>query len=513
MRLLVIGSSRLLENCSLPGDVEISYWQNPLSQETVSQAEAVLIAALLSKEELQLLMEAAAYRVFVCEETERQYLGDVRLKDTYQLLKKSKCLQALPERELEKWLSHLSLRYWTGEGGNKLGIDKIDVNPCICGQIDCLGNKGLVLEARYGGVLTPVLSWRMNQAANPMRRKLQIYLECQCGKGVQAQLRICCWQQGAIAGFMQTLTVPLPMEKPYELDRETGSYLSLELWAGGEGRLEVGTMHFRESRDGAGSFFPGGVRHTDAMGDEFFSYLNPMDCRPPLCVYFSGHRNQEGFEGSRMMQKMGAPFLLMSDPRLEGGAFYIGSEEYEVKLEETIREALNRLGFTSEQLILSGISMGSYGAVYYGARLMPHAILMGKPLMNAGTVAAVQRTVRPDAFGTSMDVLLKMEGRTDKVGINRLNQRMWQQFDTGDFTRTKFAVAYMQQDDYDPSAYEDLLEHLQGQQGAESCIYGKGFPGRHNDNSSGIVQWFQSQYRRILREDYGRQGLSDILGS
>lgn len=378
---------------------------------------------------------------------------------------------------MEKWLSHLSLRYWTGEGGNKLGIDRIDVNPCICGQIDYLGNKGLVLEARYGGALAPVLSWRMNQAANPMRRKLQIYLECQCGKGVQAQLRICCWQQGAIAGFMQTLTVPLPMEKPYELDREKGSYLSLELWAGGEGRLEVGTMHFRESRDGAGSFFPGGVRHADAKGEEFFSYLDLMDCRPPLCVYFSGHRNQEGFEGGRMMQKMGAPFLLMSDPRLEGGAFYIGSEEYEVKLEETIREALNRLGFTSEQLILSGISMGSYGAVYYGARLMPHAILMGKPLMNAGTVAAVQRTVRPDAFGTSMDVLLKMEGRTDEVGINRLNQRMWQHFDTGDFTRTKFAVAYMQQDDYDPSAYEDLLEHLQGQQGAESCIYGKGFPG------------------------------------
>lgn len=32
-----------------------------------------------------------------------------------------------------------------------------------------------------------------------------------------------------------------------------------------------------------------------------------------------------------MMNKMNAPFMLISDPRLEGGAFYLGSEEYEQK--------------------------------------------------------------------------------------------------------------------------------------------------------------------------------------
>lgn len=59
----------------------------------------------------------------------------------------------------------------------------------------------------------------------------------------------------------------------------------------------------------------------------------------------------------------------------------------------------------------------------------------------------------------------------------------------------------MQQDDYDPFAYENLLEHLKGK---TVQIYGKGMSGRHNDNTDGIVQWFKRQYRKILQEDFGR---------
>ena len=34
--------------------------------------------------------------------------------------------------------------------------------------------------------------------------------------------------------------------------------------------------------------------------------------------------------------------------------------------------------------------------------------------------------------------------------------------------------------------------------------YGKRITGRHNDNTSAVVEWFVSQYRRILREDFAR---------
>ncbi len=510
VRLLVIGDRQSFYDGAFPDDVEIVHRKERVTEEDVLQSEVILVVGALSLNEIQLLIhKAAAYRLYVLEEVDLS-LQRIWTEESYKKLKESKYIQILLEEKLEEWLFQLSVRFWTGRGGNRLGIGLIDLHRQISGTVKYHGNESLSIEARFGTELSPILSWRINQAVNQTRRRLQIYLECQCTENVQAELRIMRWKGGQVAGNAAVERISLPMQAPYEFDREQNGYLSLEIWAGGTGCLTVGNLHFRESRDGIGEFIPGGVRHSDSMGDEFFSYLDPGDCDPPLCVYFSGYRNQEGFEGYGMMRELGVPFLLLSDPRLEGGAFYVGSREYEENLERTIREALSKLGFTNKQLILSGLSMGTYGAMYYGASLLPHAILAGKPLMNGGTIAAVQRTIRPGVFNTAMDVLLKMEGRTDDIGVRNLDQRMWLRFDKADFSDTKFAIAYMQQDDYDPGAYERILEHLQRK---KTCIYGKGFPGRHNDNSQGVVQWFKSQYRKILREDYGRQNLSDVLGS
>jgi accessory secretory protein Asp2 len=60
----------------------------------------------------------------------------------------------------------------------------------------------------------------------------------------------------------------------------------------------------------------------------------------------------------------------------------------------------------------------------------------------------------------------------------------------------------MIEDDYDPSAYQTLLEHLSSS-GVQ--VYGKGLHGRHNDNTGGIVGWFTSQYENVLKEDFGRR--------
>ena len=263
----------------------------------------------------------------------------------------------------------------------------------------------------------------------------------------------------------------------------------------------MGELHYREIQETEGTFLPGDVRHADSAGEEFFSYLNRMDGKPPLNVYFSGYRSLEGFEGYHMMRSMGAPFLLLADPRLEGGSFYLGSEEYEQKLEETIRNAMKQLDFSGQQVIMSGISMGAFGAAYYSTAILPHTVILGKPLMNAGAVAANEKLLRPGGFATSLDVLLHLEGATDEAAVQRLNHRMWDRFDRADFSGTSFAVSYMQQDDYDPFAYENLLEHLKGK---TVQIYGKGMSGRHNDNTDGIVQWFKRQYRKILQEDFGR---------
>jgi accessory secretory protein Asp2 len=145
--------------------------------------------------------------------------------------------------------------------------------------------------------------------------------------------------------------------------------------------------------------------------------------------------------------------------------------------------------------------MGTYGALYYGCELAPHAIILGKPLASIGNVAANERLLRPGGFPTSLDVLMNLYGDTDEKAIQALNDRFWNRFDKANWRWTKFVVSYMIEDDYDMDAYEMLLSHLQT---AGVQVYGKGIHGRHNDNTHGIVSWFVSQYKRVIREDFER---------
>ena len=148
---------------------------------------------------------------------------------------------------------------------------------------------------------------------------------------------------------------------------------------------------------------------------KFIHYFHPGDLKPPLNVYFSGYRTAEGFEGYFMMKRMNAPFILIADPRIEGGAFYLGSENYEQAIRKVIQNALDYLGFANNQLILSGLSMGSFGALYYATKLNPAAVIVGKPLINLGTIANNMKLVRPNDFGTSLDILrLNQNGITNK---------------------------------------------------------------------------------------------------
>ncbi|PTK05053.1 accessory Sec system protein Asp2, partial [Mammaliicoccus sciuri] len=157
--------------------------------------------------------------------------------------------------------------------------------------------------------------------------------------------------------------------------------------ARGNGTVHLGPIHKRWSRLDMGQFLLGGSRFVDSQRQEFIYYFHPGDMIPPLNVYFSGYRTAEGFEGYYMMKRMNALFLLIGDPRVEGGSFYIGLSEYEQGIINVIDETLEKLNFKSHELILSGLSMGSFGALYYGAQLNPQAIIVGKPLVNIGTIA------------------------------------------------------------------------------------------------------------------------------
>lgn len=218
-------------------------------------------------------------------------------------------------------------------------------------------------------------------------------------------------------------------------------------------------------------------------------------------MYFAGFRPAEGFEAYFLMKNLGCPFLLFSDPRLEGGAFYLGSQELENKIKETIQHYLDYLGLTAKELILSGLSMGTFPSLYYGATFEPHAIIVGKPLTNIGTIARRGRLDAPGVFNTAFDVLKYQTGYVTSQHMLELDHRFWKAFKAADFSKTTFGLSYMKDEDMDPQAYEQLVAHLCNT-GAK--ILSKGTAGRHNDDTDTNVAWFLHFYRMILNSDFGR---------
>lgn len=180
----------------------------------------------------------------------------------------------------------------------------------------------------------------------------------------------------------------------------------------------------------------------------------------------------------------------------------MGTPEYEAMIVNMIRKHIDELGFQMSDVVMSGLSMGTYGALYYGCDIRPHAVIIGKPLASIGDVAANETYYRPGGFPTSMDVLLYHQGDTGTNDVQKLNRRFWEKFDRTNWSKSKFVVAYMIEDDYDMTAYQKLLSHLHD---GGVQVYGKGLHGRHNDATGGIVQWFLHQYKKVLIEDFGRK--------
>lgn len=283
--------------------------------------------------------------------------------------------------------------------------------------------------------------------------------------------------------------------------------LSFSLFVKGENiDFNLGMLHMRQSREGRGVMMIGGQRIVDHknMGEELMSYFDAGDLKPPLNVYFSGFRPAEGFEANFMMRSLGAPFLIFGDPRLDGGAFYTGNEELEDGVTDTILNTLKKLGFTEDQLIFSGLSMGTYAALKFASRIVPHAVIVGKPLTSIGDIAKNGRIERPDDFHTGADVLMKVGGGIDKAAVKRANDDFWNDFKSANFAQTTFALSYMEDDDYDGTAFTKIRDYLTNEYGNVRILH-HGLVGRHNDNTDGIVNWFLKQYHNILENDFNRK--------
>ena len=450
---------------------------------------------LLEEEIRQVYRSAKAYTLFVTSK--------VDVRGRMEWLCRSRRAQHLPRADIQRFLTEESRYFFPKPYGEKFALGDVAVAHGFSGKVKWNGNQNILLEGDFGEEFRQAAYWRYNNPL-PKGEAADFWLEYDKDPSVQIILEVTIFATGTASVVLERLELSeKDLEQVVRLESSKGNgTLFFSVKAKGRGRLWLTGLHKRLSRGKHGYFLPGGERYVTSSREEAFCYFDPGDLKPPLNVYFSGYKTLEGFEGYFMVKALGCPFLLIAEPRLEGGSFYMGSDEYEQIYVDMIRKHMKELGFTPDQVILSGLSMGTFGALYYGCDIRPHAMIVGKPLTSIGNVAANEKHLRPGGFPTSLDILRFQCGGSGEECVQRLNEKFWNKFEKTDWGSSKFVVAYMIEDDYDADAYLSMLSHLQSD-GVQA--YGKGIHGRHNDDTTGIINWFLNQYKKILREDFGRK--------
>ncbi len=494
IRVLQLGNEDWNEIYALPQGITMEYVE-AFTQIPKKPYDMVFLDRAPLVEELEPLhCGTKAYTLFVTDQ--------VKLGAKARQLFEEKKGKWIGKADVSGFLQQEARFFFPKPYGEKFRLRAIAVAQGFCGCVKWSGDCHVELLGDYGEDFRQIVYWRNNIPVS-QGQMLDFWLEYEKDPEVEISLSITKLASGSISDIIGCWEFnEEDLKQIVQIDNnQSGGWIFLSLRAKGRGRLQLIALHDRHSRGKHGYFLPGGERYVTSKREEIFCYYNPGDRKPPLNVYFSGYKTRQGFEGYYMMESFGAPYLLVAEPRLEGGSFYMGSEEYELLMVNIIGRYMEELGFTSNQVIMAGLSMGTYGAMYYGCDIEPHAIILGKPLASVGNIARNLRLNRPRSFDTSLDVLRYLGGDTDQEAIQTLNDRFWKKFDAADWEHSKFAVAYMLEDDYDADAYATMLSHLDtvGVQ-----VYGKGLRGRHNDNTNGIVSWFSSQYSKILREDFGR---------
>lgn len=495
IQILQLGNEDWSRRYSIPENV-LFFYMEQMSKERKNPFDLVFLDRPVTAEEFPYLQRVTkAYTLYVTE--------DVQLNTETEELFAEKKGQWIRKTQLAEFLRCEVRNYFPQPYGEKFQFSNLTPAQNFGGTVKWDGNYCVELRGDFGEELAQIACWRNNI---PMfeGQAIDLWLEYEKDPSVEIALTVMQFVRGSLSEIQQVWEfTEQDLDDIVILDNQMADgVIFVSLQAKGKGKLKIIALHDRYSRRGHGCFLPGGERFVTKDREEVFAYFDPGDRKPPLNIYFSGYKTKEGFEGYRAMQKMGCPFLLIAEARLEGGGFYIGSDEYETMLCDVIKKYMDELGFTKDQVIMSGLSMGTFGALYYGCDILPHAMILGKPLASIGSVAANEKRLRPGGFPTSLDVLHKLYGDTDQAAVQALDQRFWEKFDHCDWSHSKFIVSYMIEDDYDANAYKTLISHLWS---GGVQLYGKGIHGRHNDDTGAIVSWFFSQYRKVLNEDFSRK--------
>lgn len=493
--ILQLGQEDWSKKYNLPQEIDLHYMENCV-QSSVRLYDMVFLDREITRKEAAVLQKVTrAYTLFVTQ--------GIALVGPLGELYASKKGKRLSKEAVYEFLLNEAKNYFPNDYGEKFRFNALGIGQGFTGKVRWDGNYSVTLEGDFGETLGQIVYWKNNIPVFS-DQAIELWLEYEKDDGIELSLSVTQFYQGSLSEVQQKWEFSgVELEEMVILDNQMkDGPIFVSLQAKGKGKLKIIALHDRYCRRGHGYFLPGGDRYVASNREEIFCYFDPGDRKPPLNVYFSGYKTKQGFEGYYMMRKLGCPFLLIAETRLEGGSFYMGTREYEQLIKEVIEKYMSELGFFPNEVIFAGLSMGTYGALYYGCDIVPHALILGKPLLSIGDVAYNERLDRPGGFPTSLDVLQYVTGDTDEEARDKLNERFWDKFDAVNWSRTKFILSYMIEDDYDKTAYGRMLSHLWST-GVQ--VYGKGIHGRHNDETASIVSWFSSQFQKVLREDFGRR--------
>lgn len=386
----------------------------------------------------------------------------------------------------------------------KISVHNIQLADGFHGTRDYVGNAWLELSGDFGSFdrWNPLLAWDLNPAKYA-GRPVRLWPEFRVEGNIRLELRVRLgeWNHGGSFVTEQRYPVGSDRRMLYFNEEETDGYLSMALFAAGEGTLRIGTLHCRQESTPYGTIVDQDDRFADTWGGEVFSYFNLGNAEPPLVVHFCDFSKVENFRDAMLFEYFNVPYLIFTDARVFDGCFYIGAPEYEQYIMQAIQKAKNYLQIRGDKMLFSGYGMGAYAATHYGIPFRPDTIMMAQPVMNITKCAEYERTIRPGRFPGSMDILKYLEMVPKKTTPEEINGRIWKEIDAANLRRTNFAIAYMKEDDYDPTAYSDLVDHLATK---NTMIYGKGITGRHGDDMKSVRNWYYNQFRQILKDEFFR---------
>lgn len=499
MNVLQFGGTNWASQYQVPDGIKWEFNAYPVkNKKKRHRYDAVIFTGeptLSGEEWFQLQWLVDPYKVFYLPELQANANKQLRL-----FLHQQKA--AVIKQSPQSLIDDLIPKYFTGQSGLRIPPSKLLLNNQVFPAYRFTDGQHLELSVASPDCWQNLGTYKQSLYIDP-QHLIKFWLEYQ-GAGIELRLRIFIQPNGGDGdvhdchyvkvGGNQELELPLP-ESP------DVRFASISLEVRGQGRLRLGVLHSRWSRAGHGVFLTGGQRIVNPVTHEDIAfYFNPGDLRPPLNVYFSGARGLEGFEAYPLFRNTHAPALLFTDMRLEVGQFYTGPA-MEKQIKAVIQEKLAELGLTNHELVMNGISMGTYPAMKLGMQLAAYAINVAKPIANLGYVAQRGRLQRPGEFTTIFDVDAQIARGLNEQSLRQLDEEFWELASQADLTDTRLFISYMIDDDYDNHAIAGLQKNT-AVRAAKQFTY-KGFGGRHNDDPAS-VQWFARRVAYLNHKEFKR---------